>query len=107
MYGRNSSTMRTSSASFFDLFTQVPLLGPPSGSSVRSPVAVRYVPSYDPTVLRIVRFALLLVLFFLVLGSVIAAGSPETGPIEKSILAVTAVGLLAASVPVHRIGTRS
>jgi hypothetical protein len=74
---------------------------------MRSPVAVRFVPSYDPTVLRVVRFALLLVLLFLVLGLVIAAGSPETGPIEKAILAVMAVGLLAASIPVHHIGTRS
>lgn len=62
---------------------------------------------YDPTVLRVVRFALLVVLFFLVLGLVVAAGSPWTGPIEKPILVVMAVGLLAASIPVHRIGTRS
>ena len=68
---------------------------------------VRVVPSYDPTVLRIVRFSLLLVLFFLVLGLIIAAGSPDTGPIEKPILAVMAVGLLGASISVHRIGTRS
>ena len=76
-------------------------------SSMRSPVALRFVPSYDPTVLRVVRFALLVVLFFLVVGLVIAAGSSETGPLEKPILAVMAVGLLAASIPVHRIGTRS
>jgi hypothetical protein len=77
------------------------------GSSVRSPVAIRFVASYDATVLRVVRFALLLVLFFMVLGLVVAAGSPETGPIEKPILAVMAVGLLAASIPVRRIGARS
>jgi hypothetical protein len=70
-------------------------------------MAVRFVASYDPTVLRVVRFALLLVLFFLVLGVIIAAGSPETGPIEKPILAVVAVGLVAASIPIHRIGARS
>jgi hypothetical protein len=65
------------------------------------------VASYDPSVLRVVRFALLLVLFFLVLGLVVAAGSSETGPIEKPILVVMAVGLLAASIPIHRIGARS
>ena len=46
-----------------------------------------------------VRFALLLVLSFLILGTVVAAASPETGPLEKPTLAVIAVGLLAASVP--------
>jgi hypothetical protein len=58
-------------------------------------------------VLRVVRSALLLVLFFLVLGSIIAAASPETGPFEKPFLALMAIGLLAASIPVHRIGSRS
>jgi hypothetical protein len=71
------------------------------------PVAVRLVPSYDPSVLRVIRLALLLVLLFLVLGLVVAAGSPETGPIEKPILALMALGLLAASIPIHRIGARS
>jgi len=57
-------------------------------------------------VLRLVRMALLIVLFFLVLGLIVAVGSPETGPIEKPVLMVGIVGLLAASIPVHRIGAR-
>jgi hypothetical protein len=48
-------------------------------------LAVRFIiASYDPTVLRVVRFALLLVLFFLVLGLTVAAAGPETGSMEKN-----------------------
>jgi hypothetical protein len=57
--------------------------------------------------LRVVRFAILVVLFFLVVGLVVAAAGPETGAIEKPILAVMAVLVLAASIPVRRIGARS
>jgi hypothetical protein len=57
-------------------------------------------------VLRLVRMALLIVLFLLVLGLIVAAGSPETGPTEKAVLIVGIVGLLAAGIPVHRIGAR-
>lgn len=57
--------------------------------------------------LRVVRFALLVVLFFLVLGMVVAAARPETGPVEKPFLGIMALGLLVASIPVHRIGTGS
>ena len=70
-------------------------------------MAFQSVASYDRTVLRVVRFALLLVLFFLILGVIVAAGSPETGPIEKPVLVVLAIGLLAASIPIHRLGARS
>jgi hypothetical protein len=56
--------------------------------------------------LRLVRIALLVALFFLVLGLVVAVGSPGTGPIEKTILAAGIVGLLGATIPVHRIGVR-
>ena len=59
---------------------------------------------YGQPVLRLVRPALLVVLAFLVLGLVVAVGSSETGPIEKSVLALAIVGLLAAGVPVRRIG---
>jgi hypothetical protein len=58
-------------------------------------------------VLRLVRFALLVVLAFLVLGPVVALASPETGPIEKPVLVVAIVGLLAAGVPVRRIGSQT
>lgn len=55
-------------------------------------------------VLRILRLALLLVLFFWVLGLIIAAGRPETGPVEDVVLALGIVGLFALGVPVRRIG---
>jgi hypothetical protein len=66
----------------------------------------RYV-MYGQPVLRLVRFALLAVLAFLVLGLVVALGSPQTGPIEKAVLALAIVGLLAAGVPVRRIGSQA
>ena len=66
----------------------------------------RYV-MYGQPVLRLVRFALLAVLVFLVLGLVVALGSPQTGPIEKAVLALAIVGLLAAGVPVRRIGSQA
>jgi hypothetical protein len=62
---------------------------------------------YGQPVLRLVRFALLAVLAFLVLGLVVALGSPQTGPIEKAVLALAIVGLLAAGVPVRRIGSQA
>jgi len=55
--------------------------------------------------LRLVRIALLVVLVFLVLGFVIAAGRPETGPVEDAVLIAAIVGLVALAVPVRRIGT--
>jgi hypothetical protein len=66
----------------------------------------RYV-MYGQPVLRLVRFALLAVLAFVVLGLVVALGSPQTGPIEKAVLALAIVGLLAAGVPVRRIGSQA
>jgi hypothetical protein len=62
---------------------------------------------YGQPVLRLVRFALLAVLAFLVLSLVVALGSPQTGPIEKAVLALAIVGLLAAGVPVRRIGSQA
>jgi hypothetical protein len=58
-------------------------------------------------VLRLVRFALLVVLAFLVVGLVVALASPETGLIEKPVLALAIIGLLAAGVPVRRIGSQA
>jgi len=57
-------------------------------------------------VLRLLRVALLIVLFFLVLGFIVAVASPDTGPAEKTILVAGVIALLAASIPVHRIGAR-
>jgi hypothetical protein len=41
------------------------------------------------------------------LGLVVALGSPQTGPIEKAVVAPAIVGLLAAGVPVRRIGSQA
>lgn len=57
--------------------------------------------------LRLVRVALLVVLFFLLLSIVIAFGGPSTGPSEKGVLVVAFLGLLALAIPVHRIGRNS
>jgi hypothetical protein len=57
--------------------------------------------------LRLVRFALLLVLVVLTLSLVIAIGRPETGPFEKVVLVAASIGLLALGAPVRRIGSRS
>jgi hypothetical protein len=78
----------------------------PNGARLSS-LATRVGASYDSAVLRVVRVLLLLVLLLLVLGLVVAAGSPETGPVEKPVLAVMAIALLGAAVPIHRIGARS
>jgi hypothetical protein len=69
-------------------------------------VGGRYV-MYGQPVLRLARIALLAVLVFLVVGLVVALGSPQTGPIEKAALALAIVGLLAAGVPVRRIGSQA
>jgi hypothetical protein len=55
-------------------------------------------------VLRLVRFALLVVLTFLVLGLIVAVARPETGEVEKVLLVAATAGLLFLAVPVRRIG---
>jgi hypothetical protein len=57
--------------------------------------------------LRLLRLALLLVLFFWALGLVIAVGRPETGLLEDAVLLALVVGLLAIAGPVRRIGARA
>jgi hypothetical protein len=57
--------------------------------------------------LRFVRFGLLVVMTFLVLGLVIAVGTPETGPLEKAVAALAIVAVVAAAGPVRRIGAAS
>lgn len=57
-----------------------------------------------PWLLRLVRVALLVILFFLLLSTVIAFGGPGTGLLERGVLVVVLVGLLGLAVPVHRIG---
>ena len=55
--------------------------------------------------LRIVRTVLLVVMTFLTIALVVALGRPETGPIEKAVLAVFVIGVIVASAPVRRIGS--
>jgi hypothetical protein len=55
---------------------------------------------------RLLRFALLIVLTFLMLSIVMAVARPETGASEKAVLVLAAGGLLALATPVRRIGSR-
>ena len=54
--------------------------------------------------MRLVRIALLTVLFFLIMGLVMAIGGPETGPAEKVIVGAGIVGLLLLAGWVGRLG---
>jgi hypothetical protein len=54
--------------------------------------------------LTIVRLALQLVLFFLLLGAVVGVASPDTGAAEKAVLAVIVVILVAVAARVRTIG---
>jgi hypothetical protein len=56
-------------------------------------------------VLRIVRFVLLSVMTLLVLGLVMAVGTPETGPLEKAVAALAIVAVVAAAGSVRTIGS--
>jgi hypothetical protein len=57
------------------------------------------------SVLRFVRFVLLSVMTLLVLGLVVAVGTPETGPLEKAVAALAIVGAVVVAGPVRRIGS--
>ncbi len=57
--------------------------------------------------LAIVRVALQVVLFFLLLSAVVGIGSGGTGSVEKVVLAVLAAALVYAASLVRRIGARS
>jgi hypothetical protein len=64
-------------------------------------------PTYSGGVLRLVRFGLLIIMTFMTLSLVMALASSMTGLIEKVALAAGIVVLLAAAVPVRRIGKTS
>ena len=53
---------------------------------------------------RWVRIALQVVLFFLLIGTVIGLGSPDTGAAEKAVLAVVLIGLVVLGARIRRIG---
>ncbi len=54
---------------------------------------------------QVVRIVLLVLMTCLTIGLVVALASKETGPIEKIVLAVLVIGVIAASAPVRRIGS--
>jgi hypothetical protein len=54
--------------------------------------------------MRAIRLMLQAILFFFLLGIVVAIGSPETGVAEKLVLAVLAGGLIWLAAKVRRIG---
>jgi hypothetical protein len=53
---------------------------------------------------RVVRFALLVVLTLFLLSTVVAVATAETGPLEKIVLGFVAVAIIAAAAPVRRLG---
>ena len=55
--------------------------------------------------LRMIRIAVLVVMFGVAVSLLIAIGRPETGPFEKAALAVALLVVLALARPVHRIGS--
>jgi hypothetical protein len=54
--------------------------------------------------LRALRILLQAVLFFFLLGAVVAIGSPETGVLEKLVLALLIAGLVWIAVQVRHLG---
>ena len=53
---------------------------------------------------RIVRFALQVVLFFLLLGVAMALGDGDVGVVEKLVVAVIGVGLIWVAARVRALG---
>jgi hypothetical protein len=78
-----------------------------SGRRIRTTLARERAHTYDGYVLRLLRLALLVVLFFWILGLVIAIGRPETGLIEDGVLVGVVAGLFVLAIPVRRLGARS
>jgi hypothetical protein len=54
--------------------------------------------------LRLLRIALQVVLFFLLVSVVIGIGAAETGPLEKGALTIIGLGLVLVASRVRRIG---
>jgi hypothetical protein len=53
--------------------------------------------------LRLLRFAILVVLSLCIIGLVVATGRAETGGVEDAVLIGGIVGLFALAIPVRRI----
>jgi hypothetical protein len=54
--------------------------------------------------LRLLRIALQVVLFFLLIGVVLGIGTPDTGTVEKIVLVPIGLALVWLAVLVRRIG---
>lgn len=55
--------------------------------------------------LRILRLGVLVVMTFMTLSLIIALARPETGPIEKGLLAAAVVAIVLAARPVQRLAS--
>jgi hypothetical protein len=55
--------------------------------------------------LHVLRIIILVLMTFLTIGLIVALARPETGPIEKIVLAGFVFAVIAASAPVRRIGS--
>jgi hypothetical protein len=62
--------------------------------------------SYTQTMLRLLRLALQLVLFFLLLAVVISIAAAETGPWEKAALLLLGAGLVWLASRVRAVAAR-
>jgi hypothetical protein len=56
--------------------------------------------------LRLIRFAILVLLALMILSLVMAVGSATTGPLEKVVLVAAIVGMYGLAVPAWRMGTK-
>ena len=56
--------------------------------------------------LGVLRLALQVVLFFVLMGVVVRVGAPETGAWEKAVLVLLGAGLLRLAVSVRAVTTR-
>ncbi len=74
--------------------------GRPSLLDFRAPHA------YAPTMASLLRLALQLVMFFMLLAVVIAIAAPETGALEKGALFLFGAGLVWLASRVRQITTR-
>jgi hypothetical protein len=58
--------------------------------------------------LRLLRIAVLLIMSLVVVSLIVAIATPETGPAEKAILGLAAIGLVVAAGPVrHALSVRA
>jgi hypothetical protein len=59
--------------------------------------------TYASLMLRLLRIAVLLIMSLVVVSLIVAIATPETGPAEKAILGIAAIGLVVAAGPVRHV----